>query len=158
MQIRLSNLLDQFRVRIWRIIFFHQINKNVIHKFSLQFLERWLNAIPCYVDCNNTWFLSRNIPSLTHKRNDLIKVVSSNIFEPYYIYEVHTTGFQTFFVWALSLIVHTWNSSPLRSNLLRLQCTCTVPTTSWWKCYWADLMSAGLFRRNFFLNSLKTST
>ena len=33
-----------------------------------------------------------------------------------------------FFVWALLLIVHTWNSSPLRSNLLRLQCTCTVPT------------------------------
>ena len=26
---------------------------------------------------------------------------------------------------------HTWNSCPLRSNLLRLQCTCcTVPTTS----------------------------
>ena len=44
---------------------------------------------------------------------------------------VHTISFQTFFVWALLLIVHTWNSSPLRSNLLRLQCTCcTVPTTS----------------------------
>ena len=28
------------------------------------------------------------------------------------------------------LIEHTWNSSPLRSNLLRLQCTCTIPTTS----------------------------
>ena len=36
-----------------------------------------------------------------------------------------------FFVWALLLIVHIWNSSPLRSNLFRLQCTCcTVPTTS----------------------------
>ena len=47
------------------------------------------------------------------------------------IYEVHTISFQTFFVSALLLIVHTWNSSPLRSNLLRLQCTCcTVPTTS----------------------------
>ena len=35
-----------------------------------------------------------------------------------------------FFVWALLLIVHTWNSSPLRSNLL-LQCTCCiVPKTS----------------------------
>ena len=40
---------------------------------------------------------------------------------------------------------HTWNSSPLRSNLLRLQCTCcTVPTTSGrphgsplvWVCQW----------------------
>ena len=52
---------------------------------------------------------------------------------------------QTFFVWALLLIVHTWNSSPLPSNLLRLQCTCcTVPTTSTrthgsplvWACQW----------------------
>ena len=36
----------------------------------------------------------------------------------------------TFFVWALLLIVHTWNSNPLRSNLPGLQYTCTVPTTS----------------------------
>ena len=50
-----------------------------------------------------------------------------------------------FFVWALLLIVHSWNSSPLRSNHLRLQCTCcTVPTTSGrphgsplvWACQW----------------------
>ena len=48
-----------------------------------------------------------------------------------YIHEVHTISFQTFFVWALLLIVYTWNSSPLRSNLLRLQCTCcTIQTTS----------------------------
>ena len=48
-------------------------------------------------------------------------------------------------MWALLLIVHTWNSSPLRSNLLRLQCTCcTIPTTSRrphgsplvWACQW----------------------
>ena len=46
-------------------------------------------------------------------------------------YEVHTISFQTFFVWALLLIVHTWNSSPLRSNPLRMQWTSdTVPTTS----------------------------
>ena len=53
--------------------------------------------------------------------------------------------FLDFFVWALLLIVHTWNSSPLRSNLLQLQCTCcTVPKTSWrphesplvWACQW----------------------
>ena len=36
-----------------------------------------------------------------------------------------------FFVWALLLIVHTRNSSPIRRNLLRLQCTfCTVTTNS----------------------------
>ena len=49
-----------------------------------------------------------------------------------YIYiQEHTRSFQSFFVWPLLLIVNTWNSSPLRINLLRLQCTCcTVPTTS----------------------------
>ena len=47
------------------------------------------------------------------------------------VYEVHTISFQTFFAWALLLIVHTWNSCLRRSNLPRLQCTCcTVPTTS----------------------------
>ena len=53
--------------------------------------------------------------------------------------------FPDFFVWALLLIVHTWNSTLLRSYLLRLQCTCcTVPTTSrsphgsplQWACQW----------------------
>ena len=47
-------------------------------------------------------------------------------------------------------VVHTWNSSPLRSNLLRLQCTCcTVPTTSarphrsplLWACQWPSTQS-----------------
>ena len=60
-------------------------------------------------------------------------------------YEVHTISFQTFFVWALLLLVHTWNSSPLRNNLLQLQCTCcSVPITSGrphrsllvWACQW----------------------
>ena len=58
---------------------------------------------------------------------------------------MHTISFQPFFVWALLLIVHSWNSSPLRSNLLLLQCTCsTVSTTSRrlhgsllvWACQW----------------------
>ena len=52
-----------------------------------------------------------------------------------------------FFVWALLLIVRPWNSSPFRSNLLRLQCPCcTVPTTSRrpygsplvWTCQWSS--------------------
>ena len=55
-----------------------------------------------------------------------------------------TISFQTFFLWALLLRVHTWNSSPLRSNRLRLQCNCTVRTTSGmphgsplvWACRW----------------------
>ena len=58
---------------------------------------------------------------------------------------MHIISFQTFFVLALFLIVHTWNSSLLRSNLLQLQCTCcTIPTTSGrphgspivWACQW----------------------
>ena len=53
--------------------------------------------------------------------------------------------FPDFFVWALLLIVHTWNSSSLQSNLLRLQYIyCTIPTTSVrphgsplvWACQW----------------------
>ena len=48
-----------------------------------------------------------------------------------YIYEVPSISFRAYFVRELLLIVHTWNSSPLQSNLLRFQCTCcTVPTTS----------------------------
>ena len=39
-------------------------------------------------------------------------------------------SFSYFFIWALLLIVHILNSSPLQSNLLQLQCTCTIPTTS----------------------------
>ena len=53
--------------------------------------------------------------------------------------------FPDFFVWALLLIVHRWNSSLLRSILLRLQRPCcTVTTTSArphgtplvWACQW----------------------
>ena len=55
-----------------------------------------------------------------------------------------------FFLWALSLIVHTWNSRPLWSSLLQLQYTCfTVPTTSarphgsplLWVCKWPSSQS-----------------
>ena len=47
-----------------------------------------------------------------------------------YVCEDHLKSFQTFFVRALLFIVHTWNSRPLRSNLLRLQCTCcTLPAS-----------------------------
>ena len=62
-----------------------------------------------------------------------------------YIYENHLISLQTFFVRILLLIVHSRNSSRLRGNLLRWQCTCcTVPTTSGkphgrllvWACQW----------------------
>ena len=49
-----------------------------------------------------------------------------------------------FFVWALLLIVYSWKFSPFQSNFNRLQCTCSVPTTSGrphgslhvWACQW----------------------
>ena len=72
-------------------------------------------------------------------------MLASSILTKSFQYEEPTISFQTFFVWALLLIVHTWNSSPLRSHLLQLQCTCrTVPTTSGrthgiplvWACQW----------------------
>ena len=83
----------------------------------------------------------------------LPKYTYINIYTCMYIYiyiyiYIYTRGaydkFPDFFVWALLLIVHTWNSSPLWSNFLRLQCTCTTPTTSGtphgshlvWACQW----------------------
>ena len=66
---------------------------------------------------------------------------------PFYTYATRIVKYvsRLFFVRPLLLIVHTWKSSPLRSNLLRLQGTCwTVPTTSGrphgspleWACQW----------------------
>ena len=69
-------------------------------------------------------FLSERIfmNVLINEGNVAIKIASC---------KVHTISFQTFFVWTLLLVVHIWNSSSLRSNLLHLQCTCfTVPKTS----------------------------
>ena len=66
------------------------------------------------------------------------------------LYGVHLISFPTFIVWALLLIVYTWNPNPLWSNLLRLQCTCcTVPITSGrphgsplvWACQWPFISS-----------------
>ena len=71
--------------------------------------------------------------------------VSIYIYIYIYIYEGPSRSFQSFFVWALLLIVHTWNFSPLRSNPFWIQCTCcTVPITSGrphgsplvWVCQW----------------------
>ena len=76
-----------------------------------------------------------------------------------YIHEVHTIRFQTFFVWALLLIIHSWNSSPLPCNLLLLQCTCcSVLTISGrphrspivWACQWpsSQLLSSPQLSHN----------
>ena len=53
-----------------------------------------------------------------------------------YIYEGHTISFQTFFVWALLLRVHTWISTPLRSNLLQLLLQLFYRSNNVWKAPW----------------------
>ena len=100
---------------------------------------KWHNIVKGILAINMTCFFSY-FSLMLH----LSVSVSLSLPLSIYIYQVHTISFQTFFVWTLLLIVHTWNSSPLRSNLLRLQCTCTVPTTSRrphgsplvWACQW----------------------
>ena len=101
----------------------------------------------------------------------LLRVNYSGPFLKWTMYKVHTISFHTFFVWAFLLIVHTWNSSPLRSTLLRLQCTCCiVPTTSArlhgsplvWACQWPSsqpLSSPQLSHKDSLFGSLwKSST
>ena len=55
-------------------------------------------------------------------------------------FSLHIQGslnkFPDFFVWALLLIVHTWNSSPLRSNLLWLQCIFLYRSNNFFKVPW----------------------
>ena len=91
--------------------------------------------------CQRRWTIGRS-----GERGSRISVLATrHDDDDIYLYGVNTIGFQTFFVWALLLIVHTWNSSPLWCNLLQLLCTCcTVPTTSGrshrsplvWACQW----------------------
>ena len=66
-----------------------------------------------------------------------LKTVDKGIYlcSKYQTVKMHVWGslnkFPDFFVWVLLLIVQTWDSSHLQSNLLRLQYTCcTVTTTS----------------------------
>ena len=80
---------------------------------------------------------------MTTFQNVLPQMLVSACIEKWY--EAHTISFQTFFVWALLMILYARNLVPFRSNLLRLQSTCrTIPTTSGrphgsplaWVCQW----------------------
>ena len=101
-------------------------------EFLLHSTEHTAGGIGLYVNANKTEFMCFRqegaIYTLSCKPLKLVDQFTyhgSNIhiYTYIYIHEVHTISFQTFFVWTLLFIVHTWNSSPLRSNLLRLQCT-----------------------------------
>ena len=73
------------------------------------------------------------------------------------IYEVHMISFQTFFLWALLLIVHARNSSLLRSNLLRLQCTCCTVTKTSGRPHGSPLVWAGQWPSSHPLSSPQLS-
>ena len=98
-----------------------------------------------------TWHFSSFLSTLRHRCISCFEIheVKWPVKGQYITYIQGSLSFQTFFVWALLLIVHTWNSSPLPSNLLRMQCTCTVPTTSGrphgsslvWACQWPSSQS-----------------
>ena len=102
-----------------------------------------LDALQFSLSLSLSFFLYRILKRHTNTSDGIRKLE----FGPHLIimYEDHKISFQTFFVWAFLLIVYTWNSSPFRGNLLRLQCTCcTIPTTSGrlhgsplvWACQW----------------------
>ena len=58
-----------------------------------------------------------------------------------------------------SAYLHRWISwLTARSRVNMLQMELWTGALSWWKCHLPDLKSAGLFPRNLFLNTLKTST
>ena len=59
------------------------------------------------------------------KKRKLFTQILLLLLEVLFIIRGSLNKFPEFFVLALLLIVHTWNSSPLLSSLLRLQCTCT---------------------------------
>ena len=91
---------------------------------------------------DRTYFVKLSVVQGIVVRNPFLNSILIKIKMSHYIYEDHQISFQTFFVWALLLIVHTWNSSPLRSNLHQLQWTlCTIPTTSG-RPHWSPLVSA----------------
>ena len=116
----------------------HFLTKNLgkfngsIYLFSIG-LNRYYSSIRVDFALNNPWI------GIFHWTKDTKSGYRD-------IYEVPSISFQTFFVWALLLIVHTWNSSALRSNLPWLRCTCTVPTNSGrphgspfvWGCQWSS--------------------
>ena len=97
------------------------------------------NIITMACNINLPTLLPWKSPVLTHQYYYHLSLEVSFILEKkqntklktsFKIYEVHTISFQTFFVWALLLIVHTWNTCPFRNNFFRLLCTCCTILTS----------------------------
>ena len=106
---------------------------------KLQQLCNICNQLGIYIEYLYTVIVTRKVKHLhkkiiytyTHTHTHIYIYVCVCVCIYIYIYEDHKLSFQTFLVWALLLMVHIWNSSPLWSNLFRLKWTCcTVTTTS----------------------------
>ena len=72
-------------------------------------------------------------------KNSLLEISScerKSGHEDYHTHEDHRINFQTFFVWALLLIVYTWNSSPIRSNLLLAAMHLLYRSNNFWEAPW----------------------
>ena len=112
-----------------------------------------MNSISCSDDycssysSSNFRVLCSTVSQSTHLRGIKSVVKRGLIFYKinkviYDKYKANWICFQTFFVWALLLIIHTRNSCPLRSNFLRLQCTCCTVTTTSARANWSPLLWA----------------
>ena len=128
----------------YQLNYHHFINVKCIYMLNSNILYFDLHFILLF---NSFWFIAINFRRGKKATFEWMPSFQGTSF-PFLLessvlkYEEHTISFQTFFVSVLLLI---WNSSPLRSNLLRLQCICcTVPTTSGmphrsplvWACQW----------------------
>ena len=111
--IRQTEMNTEWNVNLFQIVtlIFKTRISLVFRWFSYLLTFKWI-LVGFYGISTIEDFLMRN-PHFTYIRGSLNK-------------------FPDIFVRALLLRVPTWNSSLLRSNRLRLQCTCTVPTTSGW--------------------------
>ena len=124
---------------------------NMLNIYREKILANYVQCeeIPIFSDDKNSWAILSIFLQLENRFSSW-KIFNISFEERIFllVYEDHEISFQTFFVWALLLIDHTQNSSPLRSNLLRLKCTCcTDPTNSGrphgsplvWACQWPSL-------------------
>ena len=117
----LKSKINRFLHTKWQ----QRLNYNIHNKFFL--IKSTLNGGIHSEDSERNKSLYHNYALVTQDLDIPLNSNKNNLI----IYKGNSKVFQTFFVWALLLIVHTWNSSLLPSNLPRLQCTCcTVTTTS----------------------------
>ena len=107
------------------------ISKLTLHTYLRHPSKNWLFSYIWFLIISSRQTSLSHPPNVKKRPNHEISVIRGSLNKT--------------FLWALLLIVHTWNSSPLQSNLHLQQCTCcTVPSTSEklhgsplvWACQW----------------------